>query len=83
MIGKGKANKNRYLKTIGIIDGLTEKYKLNYVYYDLKVCNILNEESNCEGEKYIRTVISDFGRAKLKERKLEDYNPGFCWIWWW
>lgn len=78
LIDKGKVDKNRFLIAIGIINGLTQIHKLNYVHCDLKASNILCEEIDCNGIKYIRPVISDFGGAKLKGSKLGAYTPGFC-----
>ena len=69
---------NRYLLAIGIIDGLIQIHRLNYVHCDLKASNILCEEIDCKGKKYIRPVISDFGGARLKGSKLDAYTPGFC-----
>ena len=78
LIDKGKVRENRYLLAIGIIDGLIQIYRLNYVHCDLKASNILCEEIDCKGKKYIRPVISDFGGARLKGSKLGAYTPGFC-----
>lgn len=60
------------------IDGLIQIHRLNYVHCDLKASNILCEEIDCKGKKYIRPVISDFGGARLKGSKLGAYTPGFC-----
>ena len=78
MINKGNVNSNRYLIALGILDGLQKIHDLNYVHCDLKASNILCEEIYCEGIKYIRPVISDFGGAKLKGSYLGAYTPGFC-----
>ena len=71
LLDKEGVRKNRYLLAIGIIDGLIQIHRLNYVHCDLKASNILCEEIDCKREKYIRPVISDFGGARLKGSKLD------------